>query len=132
MKKKIISLVIIALLICAIAIPVSAATYSNTGSYAGSTGSCTYHTYAHCTTTYWNALIELTSSTDSYANYLFQTAVAPWPSDGFGSYTIEPYIYGASSTRIATNNNSSYILHAIEAKYMINNWHADYELVYAS
>lgn len=121
MKKRILSLVLVLTIIIATSIPAFAATYSNTGSHTGSTGTCNYHTYATCTASSWNALIEWTGSTDSYTNYLFKTNVTYYPSDGLGSFNLPENVPGYASTRMGQNTGTGYSLYGIQAYYYVNN-----------
>ena len=121
MKKKMISLALALVLMLSLAIPAFAATYSSTGSYTGTTGTCTYHAYATCNNSSWDALTEWTGSTDSYANYTFKTEVALWTNDGSGGYTTGGYYRGPASTHIGRCSGSGYSVYAIDAFFFVNN-----------
>ena len=121
MKKRMLSLALAILLICAMAIPTYAATYSDTGSYTGTTGTCTYHAYATCRASSWQALLEWTGSTDSYANYSFRVVVSPYKYVSGGQPEPMAPVDSGAVTRIASIYRSvDYTVHRIDVVYRIN------------
>lgn len=121
MKKRFFALIVAVLLIFSMTIPAFAATYSNTGYYTGTTGTCHYHAYATCNASYWNAFIELMDSTDSYLNYAFRTDVTPYQLHDSGDAVALYTIPGEDALRMGTNYHVvHYTLAEIYARYYIN------------
>ncbi len=119
MKKKITAFVLAALLVCAMAVPASAA-YSYGGTFYGATGSCSYEVYAVCSNTGWNAFTRWISSTDGYQNYVLRTDVTPRVYNGNKQTTLDTQP-GAENLRMATNiNPQAYAMHSIRCDYYIN------------
>ena len=119
MKKRILSLILATVLICAMAIPASAA-YSYGGTFNSATGSCTYNAYANCTITGWSALTEWTGSTDSYLNYIFQTDVTPTIYEGNVQRTLAIQL-GTTNLRMGSNySGQNYTMHSIRCEHYIN------------
>ena len=69
MKKRILSLVLATVMICAMAVPVSAASRID---YNIAYGNCEFNTYTYCYPNSYSCLAEYNYSTDDATNYSFQ------------------------------------------------------------
>lgn len=122
MRKRIISLVLAVVMICAMAISASARNVDYTADYVGSTGTCTYHLNGNCKTTSWSFILEWTYSTDSYKNYTFKINVTPYGYYIDGSDMPLPPSGGASATLLAENsyNATDYIITSVDVECFVN------------
>ena len=117
-KKRMLSFALAVLLIVTMAIPASAATVTGSGSY----GNGTYATSSNCYTDHWSCVIELSSYSDSYFNYLMRVDVITYKAEGNGTGTTKQFTLGDESFRIASNYDvATYKIFAINAHYYINN-----------